>query len=145
MSLPEDIANLLSKPAGEIKAPPPLPPGPYIGIVKSHELLTSPQKQTPFYRFTIDLIAPAEGNEGDFSEIEFPRQLRMDFYLTANSLHRLTDFQCKVLGLSSTMTVMENLALMFGRKAIFNVKLRPSNKQGDDRVYPEIESAAALG
>jgi len=144
MSLPDDIANLLSKPAGEIKAPPPLHPGPYIGIVKNHETLKSSQKQTPFFRFAIDLIAPAPGNEGDFSEIEFPRQLRMDFYLTPNSLYRLTEFQTKVLGLSESMTAMENVGLMFGRQALFNVKLKPSTKPGDDRVYPEIESAAAL-
>jgi hypothetical protein len=144
MSIPANLTDLLSAPAADVKPPAPLPAGPYIGNVGAHEFKTSSQKQTPFVRYTINLTGPAEGNDGDFSEIEFPRQLRMDFYLTPASLFRLTGFQTEVLGLPPSNTVQENLVLASGRSAIFNVVLKPSSKPGDNTLYPEISNAAAL-
>jgi hypothetical protein len=144
MSIPAEIAALLSTPASEIKPPAPLPAGPYIGTVNAYEFKTSAQKQTPFVRYTVNLSGPAPGNDADLSEIEFPRQLRMDFYLTPTSLFRLTDFHVKVLGLPETNTVQENITLAIGRSAVFNVVLKASSKPNDSTLYPEISGAAAL-
>lgn len=144
MSLPEEVANLLSTPAADVKPPAPLPAGPYIGTVGPFEMLKSSQKQTPFIRYQINLTGPAPGNDADVSEINFPRQLRYDFYITPASLFRLTQFQTEVLELSGSNSTQENIALAVGRSAIFNVVLKPSSKPGDATLYPEITGAAKL-
>lgn len=141
MNLSNELLELLSTPAGEVKPPPTLPAGPYYGLVSDFEFGQSNTKQTPLVRFSIDITGPAPGNDADLSEIDFPRTMRWDFYLTKSTLSRLTQFQVDVLGLPANNTVMENIPLCRGRRAVFNVTLRNGN---DGRVYSEIKSAAPI-
>jgi hypothetical protein len=90
-----DFSQLLRKPAGEAKRPPPLPLGDYPGVIKSQEVGDNNRNKTPYVRFGLvltewpDSIPQSERPEGvDLNK----RQIRKDFYLTEDSLWRLDEF-----------------------------------------------------
>jgi hypothetical protein len=90
-----DFSQLLRKPAGEAKRPPPLPIGDYPAVIKSQEVGDNNRNKTPYVRLALVLtdwpenVAEYDRPEGvDLNK----RQLRKDFYLTEDSLWRLDEF-----------------------------------------------------
>jgi hypothetical protein len=90
-----DFSQLLRKPAGEAKRPPPLPIGDYQGVIKTHELGDNNRNKTPYVRFGIVLTEwPESVSEEDRPEgVDLnKRQMRKDFFITEDSLWRLDEF-----------------------------------------------------
>ena len=102
-----DFSQLLKKPAGEAKRPPPLPAADYYGMVKSYEVGDQNRNRTPYVRFQLALqdwpdnspdewqVTDADGNAHTVSKADVDlskRQMRKDFYLTDDALWRLDEF-----------------------------------------------------
>src|SRR6267142_1700639 len=97
---PVNFRELLSKPTDQVERPKSLPTGHYLGAILSHEFDRSSKKQTAFCRFNIKIDGPTEDVPADaLTGIDFSRrELRKDFYITPNSLYRLSDMLDAVLG-----------------------------------------------
>lgn len=93
MSTP-DFDALLSSTGGDVKRPPTLPSGTYYGIVTKYEQGKSRDKQTPYYRFHVQIQeAGADISPSDLEGIDLSKKsLRTDFYLTHDAAYRLKDF-----------------------------------------------------
>ena len=95
-----DLSALLSKKSGEIEKPKPLPPGHYGWNVGKHEATTSAKKGTPGIVFYVTPFEAKEDVDQDLlAEVKEPvkKERKLTFWLTEDSLFRLTDF-LKVLG-----------------------------------------------
>lgn len=92
--MPVNFAGILNKPADSIKKPPLLPPGSYHGYIKSYAYNESREKHTPQLDLQIGFTGPGDGiDPADLDGIDLAkRQLRKTFYLTDDSLWRLTEF-----------------------------------------------------
>lgn len=105
-----DFNSLLSRPADTFKEPPPLPAGTYNGIIQNHEFGTSRQKQTPYVRF--NFVLTGAGEDVEASELEGielnKKKLHTDFYITEDSLFRLTNF-LRSCGLNTNKPVAETI------------------------------------
>jgi hypothetical protein len=130
--------ELLSQPTDQVERPKPIADGHYLGEIKSHEFGLSRQKQTPFVRF---ILTPEEGT-GDVDEaanagIDFSRrELRKDFYITPNSLYRLSDMLDAVLGKQQGRSFDERIPETRGAKVMFQVTHR-DNEEGTES-YNEV-------
>lgn len=102
-----DFSQLLNKPAGEAKRPPPLPAGDYYGIVKSYEVGDNNRNKTPYVRFQVGLTDWPDSSEDEWIHAESngeshnvtkadidlsKRQMRKDYYFTDEALWRLDEF-----------------------------------------------------
>lgn len=102
-----DFSQLLRKPAGEAKRPPPLPPGDYYGIVKGYEVGDNNRNKTPYVRFQVGLQDWPDSSADEWTHAEADgavqnvtkgdvdlskRQMRKDFFLTDDALWRLDEF-----------------------------------------------------
>jgi len=89
-----DFSQLLRKPAADIKRPPALPPGDYLGVIKSYELGDQNKNKTPYVRFQVGLMGwPDAVPEDERTGIDLSKkQLRRDFYLTDDADWRLKEF-----------------------------------------------------
>lgn len=97
-----DISSLLRPPAVTTMAPPVIPPDIYPGLIKTYELATS-QNGNPMLRLQVALMDwPPSINKKDRVQLgpqgeEVPidlskKQMRKDFFLTANAYYRLEQF-----------------------------------------------------
>jgi hypothetical protein len=106
MKMP-DFSQLLKKPAGEAKKPPPLPAFDYMGLIKSYEVGDQNRNRTPYVRLQVALqgwpdnmpdewtVSDSEGQVHTVSKGDVDlskRQMRKDFYLTDDALWRLDEF-----------------------------------------------------
>jgi hypothetical protein len=90
-----DFTSILDMPAGEAKAPIPLPEGTYEGIIESYELGTSSNKGTPYIKFIcVPCTALGDVDEEELEEIEnwTERKTGTFFYLTENALFMFDEF-----------------------------------------------------
>lgn len=102
-----DFSQILSRPAGEAKRPPPLPPGDYYGLVKSYELGDNNKNKTPYVRLAIGLNDWPDNSEDEWTHADkdgtsqavckadvdlSKRQMRRDYYFTDDALWRLDEF-----------------------------------------------------
>lgn len=88
---------------GEIEKPKPLPVGSYATIIKQIEQGESPgEKKTPYVRINAEIVAPlGDVNEADletFGSVS-GKKVKVDFYITEDSLFRLQDFILEHVGL----------------------------------------------
>jgi hypothetical protein len=110
------FGNLLSKKVDQVEKPKPLPEGTYVGQVLSHALGKSQKKQTPQVEFTLAIIEA--GSDVDSTALEAagglnrsdgnPRTMKLTYYITEDSLFRLSEF-LKHLGLGDSTESMEML------------------------------------
>lgn len=101
-----DFAALLSKKVDETKKPPALPAGTYRSSVVRTEFGESDKKKTPYCRFFIKPNAP----EADVDPTAFEefgglaalqkKEMRIDQWMTDDSMYRLKDFLTDTLGLN---------------------------------------------
>ncbi len=98
-----NISDILNRPAEDVEAPKPLPPGSYNCVIKGlPEQGESSKKKTAFLRFTFSITSTREdvdaealeefltakdGTKGDIRG----RMVTSDYYLTDNALFMLTD------------------------------------------------------
>lgn len=136
--------QLLSATTSEtVERPRALAQGHYIGEIKSYEFGTSRQKQTPFLRviLTPHEATPdveADANAGiDFSR----RELRRDFYITQQSLYRLSDFLDATLGKQPGRSLDERIPDLRGTRVMFQVTVR-DNEDGTEQ-YNDVGTIVA--
>lgn len=96
--------DLLSLPSGDIEKPPLLPAGTYIGQITKGDKVESREKKTPGLRFFVKLLEPGRDFAPDaFADPKVSARVskfegHTDFWVTEDSLFRLRDFVCGVLG-----------------------------------------------
>lgn len=128
MSDSNTFRSLLSQPTDAVERPRAIADGHYIGEITRHEFGVSRQKQTPFVRF---FIVPHEETE-DVPEgandglVLTRRELRRDFYITPNSLYRLSDMLDAVLGKASGRSFDERIPETRNARVLFQVTHRDS-------------------
>lgn len=93
MSTP-NLRDLLSRPADNFKAPPPLPAGTYYGTLGQAEFGESREKKTPYVRFQVNLMSPGQDIDPTLlAGIDLSRRSqRYDFFLTEDASFRLVEF-----------------------------------------------------
>lgn len=89
-----DFAKLLSKPLDDVKKPPPLPHGTFMGIIAKYEFGDNNTNKTPYCRFDVKLTGAGPGiDPSDLEGIDLSkRSMRKDFYLTEDADWRLKAF-----------------------------------------------------
>ncbi len=102
-----NFSELLSVQVESVERPKSFPVGHYEAIVAGHEMGKSSQKETPFVRFQVKLIGPAEDVDEDlFDEAGGMEALRerkpipLTFYLTKDAMFRLREFLENTMELS---------------------------------------------
>lgn len=135
--------ELLSKPTDSVERPKAMADGHYIGEIKNFEFGTSRQKQTPFVRFIIIATEETEDvPEGANEGIEFAnRELRKDFYITPNSLYRLSDMLDATLGAATGRSFDERIPETRNARIMFQVGHRDS--EDGTATYNEVGTIVA--
>lgn len=91
-----NFADLLNKPADSVERPKPLPQGSYNCVVKGlPEQGESKEKKTPFVNFTLLITSPRDDVDEEAIATMggvVGKTIPAIFYITENSLFRLTDF-----------------------------------------------------
>jgi hypothetical protein len=133
-----DFTQLLRKPAGEAKKPPPLPAGDYPAIIKSFELGDNNKNKTPYVRFQIGLMDfPGTVDQADRADIDLSkRQMRRDYYLTEDALWRLDEL-IRGAGVAPGRSYEETLPEMVGLQLVASVK-QEMNQQTNE-VFATID------
>lgn len=91
------FADILDRPADDVKPPPTLPQGPYLTILQGlPEQIESSKKKTPGLRFLHKIVAPLEGVDEDaLAMIEggvVGKVVRNDLWTTEDALFMLKQF-----------------------------------------------------
>ncbi len=91
------FADILDRPADDVKPPPTLPQGPYLTILQGlPEQIESSKKKTPGLRFLHKIIAPLDGvDEEALALIDggvVGKIVKNDLWLTEDSLFMLKQF-----------------------------------------------------
>ena len=97
-----DFAKLLSKPLDDVKKPPALPHGTYLGTITKYEFGDQNKNNTPYARFALKLTGAGPGvDESELEGVDITkREYRKDFYLTPDADWRLKAF-IESLGIST--------------------------------------------
>ena len=149
MSNIPNFRELLSKPTDSFERPRPLAVGHYVAIIRWHEFDVSKQKQTPFVRFLLTTTeettdVPDGANAGtDITQ----RELRATYYITPQSLYRLSDMLDAVLGKQVGRSFDQRIPETRGVRVIVEVTQR---EQKDDdgnvkEIYNEVGTIIAAG
>ena len=141
-----DFQELLNKKASEVEPPKALPAGVYQFQIEKSEFGKSRQKQTPFVEFMCRATEPFEDVDDESLEeyggLSDKSKLRITFYITEDSLFRLTNF-------------FEHLGLEEGDKSInelipdcpgqvFLGTVSHELSQDGETVYANISSTAPI-
>lgn len=135
-----DFSALLSTPMDDIKRPPPLPAGNYLGRITKYEFLESSEKKTPHVRYTVSVESAKEDiDPADLEGIDFTKkQLRADFYLTEAALWRLTEF-LEGLGIEKTgRKLSDAIPEAIGMEVAFSVLQRMNSRKPTEPPFNEI-------
>lgn len=137
-----NFKELLSRPANSFTAPLPIPPGTYIGIIKSQSYGKTRERQTEFARYHIQLI---EANDPDISPedligIDFTkRELTKDFYVTEAAAYLLTAFLSS-LGIQVAGNLLDSvIPEAIGSNVLVSVVHQPNRKDPTAPPYAAIE------
>ena len=136
-----NFASLLNKPTDDVKKPEPLPDGTYFGVVKSHELLESSQKKTPFVRYHVEATEPDPDTDAEGVEVA-GKKLKVDFYITDESTYRLTEFIASLGVDIAGRTLGEIIPQATGQTIMLDVVKKPN--QDGTAYFNEIRKATGL-
>lgn len=146
-----NISDILNRPAEDVVAPKPLPPGSYHCVVKGlPEQGESSKKKTPFLKFALQIVTPGD----DIAE-EALKEYTADgsvvsgkiidatYYITDTALFMLTDF-LESLGIDFTGGKSVSAAIDEAPNAevIAFVKHEPSND--GKRFFARLSSTAKV-
>lgn len=151
-----NISDILNRPAEDVEAPKPLPPGSYNCIVKGlPEQGESSKKKTPYLRFSFQIISARDDVEEDaIAEYETGKDgektpivgkiMTSDYYLTNDALFMLTDM-LEALGIdfSGGKSVSAAIDESPNTECVIFVKHEPS--QDGKRFYARIGRVVAAG
>lgn len=136
---------------GEIERPKPLPIGDYAVLIKGVEYgETNGEKKTPYARFALEVVQPLDSvSEGDIelagglSKIT-GKKLKVDFFLTPDSLFRLQDFITEHVKLDlAGVSLDQAIPQLINNQVGVKVKHRPDSRD-PETVYAEVERTFAL-
>lgn len=139
MSTP-NFSNILSTKMSEIEKPKPLPSGSYSAIITKTEFgETKSDKKTPYLRLFLkplgagaDVDAQALQEFGPIGD----KEMKFDFYLTKDSLHRLKTFLAEVIGVDDVNSTLETGIAQLPMKGVTMVVTHTLNK---DEIYANVE------
>ena len=146
-----DFSSLLRKPSGQASKPMALPPGDYQGIIKSIEYGDANKNKTPYVRIQLGLIqwpdaVPEEARGQDVNGVFTPldlskRQMRRDFYLTEEAMHRLDTLlrSCGIGGVGER-TYEEVIPELVGQQVL--VEVQQQLNQNTNEVYAQVGKVA---
>jgi hypothetical protein len=141
-----NFANLMNRPAGQAKPPTALPEGVYSGIIKSWANDETKNK-TPLVRFVVTPTAwPDEIDDDARQGIDLStRQLRRDFFMSEDAMHRLDTF-IRSCGIDPTdQTYAEVMPQLIGMDVLATVKHRIVQRPGeDDQIIADVSSLVGL-
>lgn len=137
-----NFRELLSVKTEDIKNPVALSEGTYHGILAAREFGESSRNKTPYVRYTVRLHSAGDDvDPADIAEIDLSsKKLRVDFYLTPDSLYRLRDF-LQSLGLSTEGRSLEELieeSLNASVKVYVTQRINP--EKPNDAPYNDIKT-----
>lgn len=140
-----NFSELLSKPLDDVKRPPTLPAGTYHGFIKSYEPGESSEKKTPYVRFNFtvtsagDDIDPRDLTGEDGRPIDLSKkQLRRDFYMTADAEYRLKEFLESMKIPTKGRTWASSLPETINQAVILDVIQRPNRDKPTDPPFAEV-------
>lgn len=140
-----DFNQLLHQTADSFERPKPLPIGTYTFTILGHEMGESRQKKTPFVQFNVQpTAASADVDETLLDSITEwqARKMRHTFYITEDSLFRLTEFMGH-LGLGVDRPLDELIPEATGFTFLGTVTQRASNTDPNS-VFNDISSTAPV-
>lgn len=139
--------ELLRTSTDTVERPRPLADGHYIGEIRSHEFGQSKQKQTPFIMF---ILVPSEEcadvAEGANNGIDLSKkELRKTFYITPDSLYRLSDMLDATLGKATGRSFDERIPETRGTRVMFQVTHRDQTDDSGNivNVFNDIGTVVA--
>lgn len=106
-----DLSHLLGTKAGDVKKPKPFPVGHYLWAVNGFAVVESSKKKTPGIEFEVKMLEPMDDvDQEELAEVKNAneRKKRLTFWITEDSLWRLTDF-LDVLGVNDPERTIEEL------------------------------------
>lgn len=90
-----DFTKLLDRRADEAQKPEPFPVGSYITTITGYRTVESGQKKTPGIEFDLQVLSPGEDVDMEaYAKVKDPQSkvIKTQFWLTEDSLYRLTEF-----------------------------------------------------
>jgi hypothetical protein len=90
-----NFESLLNISMDTVEKPKPLPVGHYNFLIVSKDLGQSKEKKTPFVSYKVRALAPHDDvDQNDLAAVNNwnQKEMKLDFYLTADSMFRLKDF-----------------------------------------------------
>jgi len=125
-----NFENLLSMRADDVKPPPTLPAGTYHGVIASQKFGKSKEKQTDFVGYEIQFLRAGDDVEqSELGDINLSsKRHTANFYITPNSLFRLTEF-FKSCGINTAgRSVAELIPEAVGKEVLIPVTCTPDKK-----------------
>lgn len=136
-----NFAQLLRKPADEVKRPEALPDGTYFGTIQGHEFGESKQKKTPYIQFNIILTHAGDGVDTEGLEPN-GRKFRDTYYLTEDAMWRLKDF-LEGLGVNTEGRSFDELIPQTqGRSVMLDIARAPN--QAGDGFYNNVQKVTGM-
>ncbi len=117
-----DFRELLKQNTDEIKRPPAMPSGSWYGLVTNQEFGESKEKKTPFTRYTVKVTAAGKDIDQSEDLSDFiGREMQKDFYITKDSLWRLSEFitSCKINATGRPLD--ETIPEVIGKEVLFQI------------------------
>lgn len=141
-----DFNALLNTNLDDVKTPQALPVGTYTFMVDSWEQGESAKKKTPYVEFQCKPIkAEADVDQSLLEGIDLERKtLRYTFYLTQDSKYRLKKFLTSLGITTDDRTIKDALTDTKGTMFLGKVSQRPSDREGDDSIYNDIETSTKV-
>ncbi len=139
--------EVLDTKLGDAEAPPPFPVGNYLWKIGTPSFGEAKnENQTPYVRYMLRCVEPREGVDMEkFSMVKEPekREIRQDFWLTEDAVHRLRDFVEKSgAPVNDEMSIRECIPLAGDLHILGYITQTKSKKPGDDTVYSNFSSFA---
>lgn len=142
------MSNILDRPASEIKAPPPIPVGTYLCVVKGLPRYDKSRKQTDFIEFTAEIQSPLDDvDKEELAKIEGGirgKSIKLTYYLTEDAAWRLKKFleDCG-FDMNAEGVSMRNVAEQAAGSSIY-VTMRQKPSDNGKTIRSEAASTAAV-
>lgn len=137
--------DVLNTPVDSIEPPKPMPMGSYIWLVRRHELGESAQKKTPQVTFYCTPVqAMDDVDRSMLPENWNQKERRLTFYLTPDSLFRLTDFLGH-LGLNTKGRTIGACIPETTNQQFIGTVVHSPGQRDPSKIYDNIESTAKVG
>jgi hypothetical protein len=137
--------EILNRPASEIKAPQPIPPGTYHCMVEGHPTPEKARTGTGFFRFKYKILAVGEDVDARQAAEQqvVGKIVTHDFFLTDNETthYILKEFLVETLGIEEGTKHLKELVSEAPNRQLV-VKIKHEVSQDGKRAFARVESTA---